>query len=76
MFCWFQTNDARMAHTTTSRHIADHGTESFLKKYLDGSVKFILSKFCVFFKRTESYLVIAGHALKPTLWTVSKSCHQ
>lgn len=56
-----------MAHSTTSRHIADHGTESFLKKYLDGSVKFILSKFCVFFKRTESYLVIAGHALKPTL---------
>lgn len=49
MFCWFQTNDARMAHTTTSRHIVDHGTESFLKKYLDGSVKFILGKFCVFF---------------------------
>lgn len=49
MFCWFQTNDARMAHTTTSRHIVDHGTESFLKKYLDGSVNLFWVNFVFFF---------------------------
>lgn len=72
MFCWFQTNDARMAHTTTSRHIADHGTESFLKKYLDGSVKFILGKFCVFFL---TYRILSSYS-RPCFEAYTLNCEQ